>query len=45
MSKTYYFKIEGRIIAENEDDAREQIEAMAITGINCEMCFNKVEEV
>ncbi len=42
--KTYWFKIEGRIYATNEEDAREQIYKMAIAGENCERAFYNIEE-
>lgn len=43
--KEYWFKIEGRIYAENRDEANEQIHNMAVVGKNCERAFYKVDEV
>ena len=42
--KEYYFKIEGRILAKDDDDAREQVEKMANT-TNTIYCENSVDEV
>jgi len=42
--REYWFKIEGKIYAEDEDDAYKQLHAMAIAGTNCAMAFYLVEE-
>ena len=43
--KTYWFKIEGRIYARDYNEAREQVENMAIAGTNCEGAIYDIEEV
>ena len=43
--KEYYFKLEGRIYADDLDDANDQIEKMAIAGVNCERVFRELEEI
>jgi len=44
-TKTYWFKIEGTIYADDYHDAHEQVEAMAVAGVNCERVFREVKEV
>lgn len=42
--KDFWFKIEGKIYATDEEDAYNQIHKMAIAGENCERAFYEVDE-
>lgn len=42
--KEYWFKLEGRIYAKDREDAQEQIDKMAIAGVNCERVFKELTE-
>lgn len=44
MEKTYFFKIEGRIYATDEEDAYNQLHNMAEVGRNCERAFYEIDE-
>ena len=44
VQKDFWFKIEGKIYATDEEDAYEQLHKMAEAGKNCERASYEVEE-
>jgi hypothetical protein len=42
--KTYWFKIEGKLYAEDKEEAYDQLHNMAIAGENCERAFYELTE-